>query len=56
VRNVPDGTVEAVVEGERPMVEKAVEWCGTGPPGALVQSIDVAWEKPEGERDFEIRY
>ncbi|MFH1149873.1 MAG: acylphosphatase [Actinomycetota bacterium] len=56
VRNRPDGTVEAVFEGERFLVEKAVEWARHGPPGASVESVDVRWEEPRGEVGFEVRY
>ena len=56
VRNARDGTVEVVFEGDRERVEEAVEWCRRGPPGAVVESLDVKWEEPAGERGFEIRY
>jgi acylphosphatase len=56
VRNSPDERVEAVFEGEKEKVEKIVEFCKTGPPGAKVNNIDVKWETYSGEfRDFEIR-
>jgi len=41
VRNLPDGTVEAVFEGPADAVEQAVAWCRTGPPYALVSAVDV---------------
>jgi len=57
VRNMPDGRVEAVFEGEKDMVERLVEWCRHGPPGARVAKVEVAWENYKGEfRDFRIRY
>jgi len=56
VRNLPGGEVEAVFEGERADVEQAVQWCHQGPPHAVVQSVDVGWEEPEGERGFKLRY
>ncbi|MBU1672081.1 MAG: acylphosphatase [Actinobacteria bacterium] len=56
VRNRPDGSVEAVFEGERPLVERAVEWAGNGPPAARVDSVDVRWEEPAGDAGFEVRY
>ena len=37
-------------------VEKAVEWCRHGPPGARVQSLSVNPEEPTGESGFEVRY
>lgn len=56
VRNLPDGSLEAVFEGYDVEVEKAVSWCGRGPAGARVDSVDVRYDKPEGESGFEVRY
>ena len=57
VRNLPDEGVEAVFEGERENVEKLLEFCKRGPPGAKVARTDVKWETYSGEfRGFEIRY
>ena len=57
VRNIPDGRVEVVFEGEQENVKELVEFCRRGPPGARVTGIDVIWENYTGEfRDFEIRY
>ena len=56
VRNLPDGTVELVAEGERARVEKLLEWCRTGQPHARVESADVRWSEGRGGfRSFEIR-
>ncbi len=51
VRNLPDGSVEAVVEGEREKVEKIVEWAHQGPPLARVQRVEVRWEDYREEFD-----
>lgn len=57
VKNLPDGRVEAVAEGEREAVLRLVEWCRRGPPSARVEKLDVDWEAPTGEiRGFETRY
>jgi acylphosphatase len=56
VRNLEDGRVEAVFEGDEPDVEATVEWCHTGSPRAAVDDVDVEYEPPEGESGFEIRY
>jgi acylphosphatase len=53
-RNNTDATVEAVLEGPRDRVESAVSWCGRGPPGALVEDVEVSWEEPTGLHGFEI--
>jgi acylphosphatase len=49
VKNRWDGKVEAVFEGERDGVEKMIEWCHKGPPGAHVQNVDTHWEDYLGE-------
>ena len=54
VRNCPDGSVEAVFEGEREAVERLVEFCREGPRGARVDWVDVASEEPVGLAGFEV--
>ncbi len=57
VRNLPDGSVEAVLEGEKEDVEKVIEWAHRGPPAAVVERVVVKWEEYKGEFNrFEIRY
>lgn len=51
VKNNPDGTVEAVLEGEDGPVKDVIEWCRTGPPGARVDGLRVTWEEYLGEFD-----
>jgi acylphosphatase len=55
VRNLPDGTVEAVFEGESAPVDRMVSWAGRGPRQAIVDRVDVIEEEPEGLSGFEIR-
>ena len=55
VRNVEDGSVEAVFEGDAPSVEALIGWCRRGPPGARVDGVAVEWEEPRGEREFAVR-
>jgi acylphosphatase len=54
IRNNPDGTVEAVFEGEDERVESIVEWCRRGPALAQVEDVDVSWEQPQGESGFAV--
>lgn len=54
VRNQPDGTVEAVFEGEPDDVEALVAFCREGPRGADVERVDVASESPDGLAGFRI--
>jgi acylphosphatase len=55
VRNVPDGTVEAVFEGERERIESMLGWCRRGPALAHVDDIEVEWEPPQGDVGFAAR-
>ncbi|ACX52884.1 acylphosphatase [Ammonifex degensii KC4] len=56
VRNRPDGTVEAVFEGEEERVKRMIAWCHQGPPWAEVERVEVNWEDWRGEfTDFTIR-
>jgi acylphosphatase len=55
VRNLPDGTVEAVFEGPASEVRKLLEWARHGPRSAVVQDIRVLAEPPEGISGFQIR-
>jgi acylphosphatase len=55
VRNLPDGSVEAVFEGPAAEVRQLVEWSHHGPRSAAVQDIRVQAEPPEGISGFRIR-
>lgn len=54
VRNTPDGSVEAVVEGEPEAARSFATWAQTGPSGATVDSVETEEESPQGERGFRI--
>ena len=57
VRNLQDGRVETVFEGEEEDVEKMAAWCKMGPDYASVQNIEIHEEPVTGEFDsFTIRY
>jgi acylphosphatase len=55
VRNNPDGTVEAVFEGEPETVERLVSFVHEGPSGAVVERVDVVDEEDEGLPGFSVR-
>jgi len=55
VRNNWDGSVEAVLEGDRESVERVVEFMREGPRGARVDRVEVADEQPEGLTGFGVR-
>ncbi|MFQ5969979.1 MAG: acylphosphatase [Nitrososphaerales archaeon] len=44
VRNLKDGRVEAVLEGDELKVSEVIEWCHAGPRGAKVDDVDVEYE------------
>jgi acylphosphatase len=57
VRNLNDGTVEAVFEGSRDLVQAGLDWCRQGPPHAAVDDVQVTWQEYAGEFDgFQIVY
>jgi len=57
VRNLDDGGVEAVFEGEDAEVAAMVDFCRKGPTGAVVTGVDVASEEFTGEfQDFKVTY
>ena len=57
IKNLRDGRIEAVFEGEKEDVEAMIAFCHRGPSGAAVKSVDMLWEKPTGESDrFRVQY
>lgn len=57
VKNKHDGTVEIIAEGDREKIERLINWCHKGPPGAIVKDVNVEWEDYKGEfKDFNVRY
>ena len=48
IRNLPDGRVEAVVEGARERIEEFIAWCRLGPPSAEVDDVGVRWSAASG--------
>ncbi len=57
VRNLPDGRVEVVIEGDEESVGRVIDWCRVGPPKAHVEDVELKYEKYTGEfSDFTISY
>jgi len=58
VRNEPDGTVFAVVQGDNDQIQQLLEWCKEGPDAAKVENIDIMPNPNPSEqyRDFSIKY
>ena len=56
VKNLRDGRVEAVFEGEEEKVASMIAWCQNGPPHAVVKDLSVTVEAYRGEyADFDVR-
>ncbi|MCQ4332304.1 acylphosphatase [Natronomonas sp. F2-12] len=55
VKNLADGRVGAVFEGDPDAVEAMVEWCHTGSPRARVEDVEVEYDEPTGIEGFGIR-
>ncbi len=53
-KNLPDGSVEVILEGKPASVEEVLEWCRSGPSYADVESVEVTEEEPEGLEGFRI--
>jgi acylphosphatase len=49
VRNLPDGSVEALIEGPQDKVQKLVSWCQHGPATARVDHVQQVVEEYQGE-------
>ncbi len=54
-RNLRDGSVEVVAEGEKDSIEKLIQFCRVGPAGARVRYVSIEWDDFKGEfRGFRI--
>jgi acylphosphatase len=57
VRNLFDGRVEALFEGERDQVDRMIAWCHQGSPLSRVEAVEVHEEAYMGDQDrFDISY
>jgi acylphosphatase len=57
VRNLRDGTLEVMAEGERPQLEKLLEYLRKGPPAARVDGVETDWGEYAGDYSgFSVRY
>jgi acylphosphatase len=55
VRNLQDGRVEALAEGEKARLDELIRFCHVGPRGAVVRKVEVEWSDYAGEfRVFKI--
>jgi acylphosphatase len=57
VRNLPDGRVAALFEGDKRLVERMLAWCRQGPPYSYVDHVEEEWQPALGDMtDFRIVY
>ena len=57
VRNLDDGRVEIMIEGEDKAVNSVTEWCSLGPANSRVDDIQINNENYLGNfKNFEVRY
>jgi len=57
VKNLPDGTVEVVAEGNEDKINKLIQFCKKGTSAAKVEDVSINYEKPKNEfKDFDIKY
>ena len=57
VRNLSDGRVEAVFEGDQEKVDSVIAWCRKGPPAGRVDQVQIFEEQPSGDfADFDITF
>ena len=57
VRNLDDGRVEIVAEGEESNINALADWCKTGPANSRVDDIQISNENYLGTfKNFEVRY
>jgi len=57
VKNLKDGRVEAVLEGDEEKVNRLVEWAHGGPANARVEDVDIRNEKFTSEfSTFDVLY
>lgn len=57
IRNLRNGAVEAVFEGEKRNIEALIEWCRKNQPYAAVDDVEMEWKEFRKEfNEFKIRY
>lgn len=54
-RNLPDGSVQIIAEGEREQLQKLLAWARQGPRLAKIGAVAVEWDEPSGGfKEFQI--
>lgn len=56
IRNMINGDVEVMIEGNKESVNRMIEWCKEGPRMAYVEDVTLSWLPYSGEfLDFNIK-
>lgn len=55
VKNLPDQSVYIMAQGNTDSVRNLINWCKTGPPGAIVESVDYSFHPVTDFKIFQIR-
>ncbi len=57
VRNLPDGAVEVMAEGQRSALQQLLNWLHNGPPSARVREVRFTWHDADRAFDgFTVRF
>ncbi|MCD6550286.1 acylphosphatase [bacterium] len=57
VKNLDDGRVEILAEGDEERIEELIRWTQKGSPASKVENVEIKYEDYKGEfGSFEIRY
>ncbi len=57
VRNLGDGRVEIVAEGQESNIDALADWCKTGPANSRVDEFELSEENSTDEfENFKVRY
>ena len=56
VKNCPDGSVLAWIEGEQALIQQLIHECSKGPPSARVERITTTVQPYHNFVDFQIRF
>ncbi len=51
-KNLDDGRVEILAEGEKEKISKLIDWCRKGPRNAKVENVEAMYDKATGEFSF----